>query len=241
MISVDPLISVVTVTWNCAKTLEKTLLSVEAVKSDVMEYLVIDGGSTDGSLELIKAYDHIVDLLVSEEDSGIYNAMNKGAALAKGRYILFINGDDELVEQGFPAVMQAMERGKSDIICATTLVGSVKEPCEILVAKPAKLPFFNTIPHPSSFVRISLMKACPFREDLRIASDYDFFLQAFLGRRAFEVLPVVTALHQRGGASGNQDLSALEIERVRRQRLGWKYHFVEGIRNLYRVFKRIVG
>ena len=234
------LLSIVTVTKNCAATIQKTLDSVDAVKRPGVEYIVVDGVSTDSTLEVIRARNGLVDRLVSEPDSGIYNAMNKGVGLARGRYVLFINGDDALVTDGFATVMDAMAQGKDGIICATTLVGALGSPAETLVAKPWRLPFFNSIPHPSSFVRRELLLRSPFREDLRIVSDYDFFLGTYLAGQSFRVLPVVTALHQRGGASGDVQRSQTELERVRRERLGWRYPLINGVAALYRQCKRAI-
>lgn len=234
------LLTIVTVTKNCDATIERTLDSVRTVKRPELEYVVVDGASTDTTLEVIRARGDLVDLLVSEPDSGIYNAMNKAIGLARGRYVLFINGDDVLVSDGFASVMDAMARGQDPIICATTLVGDLVSPTEILVAKPWHLPFFNSIPHPSSFVRRELLLSSPFREDLRIVSDYDFFLGAYLAGQSFRVLPVVTALHQRGGASGDVQRSQAELERVRRERLGWRYPLINGAAALYRRCKRVI-
>lgn len=234
------LLTIVTVTKNCAATIDRTLDSVSAVKRPGVEYVVVDGVSTDTTLEAIRARGGLVDRLISEPDSGIYNAMNKGVGLARGRYVLFINGDDALVADGFSAVMDAMARGQDGIICATTLVGELATPAETLVAKPWRLPFFNSIPHPSSFVRRELLLRCPFREDLRIVSDYDFFLGAYLAGQSFRVLPVVTALHQRGGASGDVQRSQAELEGVRRERLGWRYPLINSVVALYRQCKRAV-
>jgi glycosyltransferase involved in cell wall biosynthesis len=235
------LLSIVTVTKNCAATIQKTLDSVDAVKRPGVEYIVVDGVSTDSTLEVIRARNGLVDRLVSEPDSGIYNAMNKGVGLARGRYVLFINGDDALVTDGFATVMDAMAQGKDGIICATTLVGALGSPAETLVAKPRRLLFFNSIPHPSSFVRRELLLRSPFREDLRIVSDYDFFLGAYLAGQSFRVLPVVTALHQRGGASGDVQRSQAELEMVRREQLGWRYPLMNGLVALYRQCKRVIG
>ena len=235
------LLTIVTVTKNCDATIDRTLDSVSAVKRPGVEYVVVDGVSTDATLEAIRARGALVDLLVSEPDSGIYNAMNKGVGLARGRYVLFINGDDALVADGFSAVMDTMARGQDGIICATTVVGELASPAATLVAKPWHLPFFNSIPHPSSFVRRELLLRNPFREDLRIVSDYDFFLGAYLARQSFRVLPVVTALHQRGGASGDVQCSQAELERVRRERLGWRYPLLNGVVALYRQCKRVIG
>lgn len=216
------------------------MYSVKAIKSFDVEYIVVDGGSTDGSLEVIAGYSGLVDRMVTEPDTGIYNAMNKGVALAQGRYVLFINGDDELVADGFPMILKTLRDRSPEVLCATTLVGSVSRPDEVLVAKPWLLPFFNSIPHPSSFVSRTLLMANPFREDLKIASDYDFFLRAFLSRRRFLIVHAITALHQRGGASGNNQRSIEEMRKVRAERLGVGYPFVNALAGTYRFIKKLV-
>lgn len=236
----DVLLSIVTVTKNCAATIGKTLDSVQQVKVPGVEYVVVDGVSTDGTLDIIRARDGLADRIVSEPDSGIYNAMNKGVALAQGCYVLFINGDDELVADGFPSVMSVLAEGRDDIVCATTLVGDRASPDEVLIAKPSRLPFFNSIPHPSSFAKRELLLSRPFREDLRIVSDYDFFLGAYLAGRSFRMLPAVTALHQRGGASGNSVRSHAELDMVQRQRLGLRYYAYKGVAKVYRQLKALL-
>jgi glycosyltransferase involved in cell wall biosynthesis len=232
------ILTIITVTKNCAPTINKTLDSVRAVKRPGIEYLVIDGASVDGTLKAIHDQGELVDRLVSEPDAGIYNAMNKGVKLAKGRYVLFINGDDVIVSDGFSIVMDSLTLEQDGIICATTLVGGLDSPAEALVAKPWQLPFFNSVPHPSSFVRRELLLLNPFREDLRIVSDYDFFLGAYLAGESFRVLQVVTALHQRGGASGDVERSQAELKSVRRERLGWCYLLINCISGIYRQYKR---
>ena len=236
----DFVLTIVTVTKNCAATIGKTLESVSDVKEPRVEYVVIDGASTDATLEIVQSRGALVDLLVSEPDGGIYNAMNKGVRLARGRYVLFINGDDSLVPDGFPNVMDLMSRGQDKIICATTLVGKLDSPDETLMAIPWRLPFFNSIPHPSTFVSRDFLLRHPFREDLRIVADYDFFLSAYLSGQSFRVLPVVTALHHRGGASGDVQRSQAELDRVRRERLGWCYALINGLMSLYRRCKRVI-
>jgi glycosyltransferase involved in cell wall biosynthesis len=235
------LLTIVTVTKNCAGTIGRTLDSVQAVKRDGIEYVVVDGVSSDGTLEAIHQRGALVDHCLSEHDSGIYNAMNKAVGLAKGKYILFINGDDELVADGFSAVMAALADGRHGIVCATTLVGDPRSPSEVLAAIPRHLPSFNAIPHPSSFVARDLLLRWPFREDLRIVSDYDFFLRAYLAGQKFHVLPVVTAIHQRGGASGNVVRSQAELDQVRRDQLGGRYFVVNAVAGLYRWGKGLVG
>lgn len=234
-----PVLSIITVTKDCASTLEKTIHSVRDIKSCDVEYLIIDGVSTDGTLELISNYETVVDTLISEPDTGIYNAMNKGVKHATGNYVLFMNGDDEIVSDGFEDVMTAVRSSKAPIICATTIVDDKANPSEILLAEPWKLFFFNSIPHPSSFVKRSLMMQCPFREDLRIASDYDFFLQALLTKTQFYKVSKPTALHRRGGMSGDEEKSLTEVEKIKKERLKWRYPFIKLIHQFYRMGKAI--
>lgn len=92
-----PIISIVTVVRNDAGRLLRTLESVARHKSDRVEYLVVDGASTDGTLELIRSHEGLIDRWVSEQDDGIYDAMNKGTGLCRGRYLMFLNAGDELL------------------------------------------------------------------------------------------------------------------------------------------------
>jgi len=95
------LLSIITVTKNCGLTITRTLESVRSVKSRDIQYVIVDGESTDETLDIIRSQDGLVDILISEKDSGVYNAMNKGVTLATGQYVLFLNGDDRIVADGF--------------------------------------------------------------------------------------------------------------------------------------------
>jgi glycosyltransferase involved in cell wall biosynthesis len=92
-----PLLSIITVVLNGAATLERTLRSVFDQQFEDVDYVIIDGGSTDGSLDVIRRYESRIGYWRSEPDSGLYDAMNKGVRAAKGRWILFLGADDELV------------------------------------------------------------------------------------------------------------------------------------------------
>ncbi len=94
----NPLITIITVAKNDEQALLRTIQSVNSRKWAGLEYIVIDGGSTDGTLGVIKKYEECIDLWISEEDSGIYDAMNKGIIRSSGDYLLFLNSGDELVD-----------------------------------------------------------------------------------------------------------------------------------------------
>lgn len=101
-----PLITVVTVVFNGEKFLDETILSVINQTYDNVEYIIIDGGSTDGTLDIIKKHEHAIDYWVSEKDSGIYDAMNKGCVLAFGYGVNFLNAGDYFVGNVFSSRCQ---------------------------------------------------------------------------------------------------------------------------------------
>lgn len=99
MNSTNPLISVVTVSYNAADTIEQTILSVINQNFTDYEYIIVDGGSTDSTLDIIKKYQDKITLWVSEPDRGIYDAMNKGIRFAKGEWINFMNAGDSFSDE----------------------------------------------------------------------------------------------------------------------------------------------
>jgi glycosyltransferase involved in cell wall biosynthesis len=110
MLNNHPVISIITVVYNSVDFIEKTILSVINQSYPNVEYLIIDGGSTDGTLNIIAKYKKYIDVLISEPDRGLYDAMNKGIALAKGDYLWFINSGDEVYDLN---VLDNVFRGKN--------------------------------------------------------------------------------------------------------------------------------
>jgi len=234
------ILTIITVVKNCVDTIGLTLDSLLLVKDQDVEFIVIDGASGDGTLNVLQRYSSIIDQLCSEPDTGIYNAMNKGVSKAHGSYILFINGDDQIQPDGFRFVLSVLRTAKAGIVCATTIAPKTDE---VLIPKPHHLFFHNSIPHPSAFVRAEYLRAYPFREDLKIAADYDFFLYFYLRRCKFLILPVVSAIHTRGGASSDTLTTLNELALVRRKQLGAMYQAVNlvdlALRTLKYLFRKI--
>ena len=228
------IITIVTVTKNCETTIENTLNSIESIKSDNIEYIVIDGLSTDKTLKIIRSKIRIVDKLISESDTGIYNAMNKGIKISKGEYIVFLNGDDMFKTENFGSLLKILETKKHDIICGRTQVISKANEEVILKPEPWKLLFFNSIPHPSSFVRRKIFKKYIFDENYTIASDYKFFLTLFLKGFKFVEYKKVIALHRMGGVSSNVHLSNEELKKIRKECLGFFIFFLNLAKFLYK-------
>ena len=92
----EPLFSIITVVKNDEKNIQKTIVSVLNQKFKNFEYIIIDGNSNDSTVSVINQYKHKIDLLISEDDDGLYFAMNKGAKIAKGKFLVFVNSGDVL-------------------------------------------------------------------------------------------------------------------------------------------------
>ena len=236
-----PLVSIITVTKNCVSTIERTLKSIEMIKDSDIQYIIIDGGSDDGTLSAIGRYNHIVDILISEGDSGIYNAMNKGAAVAGGRYILYVNGDDYILADGFNKARDILTRKVPEVMSCQS------ETFEIDGSKGIKLRpsllrlfFYNSIPHLSAFVSTELQKRYKFRENFRIAADYDFFLRLFLKGHRFLLSELITSVHYRGGVSNNLIQATAEIAQIRRDNLGTILYVITRAMEWLNKFRRLV-
>ena len=167
--------------------------------------------------------------------------MNKGVELASGRYILFINGDDELIPDAFLEAKKILMNTKADVLCCSSHVGSNGGRTEILIPKPSRLFFYNSVPHPSAFVLATTLKKFGFREDLKIAADYDLFLRLLIAGKKFVVVDLATAIHHRGGLSSDSDISHSEIELIKRERLGAMYIFVAAVQWLHRLKKKLIS
>lgn len=185
-------ISIVTVCLNAAETLEETLRSVAAQDWPDLEHVVIDGGSTDGTLDIVARYGRDNLILFSESDDGIYDAMNRGLARATGDFVGFLNADDFFIDEG--AVSHIATRlAVSGADCAMAGVLFVDRHGRYAGGRHYKAAGFRRWwlrigvmpPHPGFYVRASLARALGgFDLRYRIASDFDFVARAIIGRRA---------------------------------------------------------
>lgn len=234
----SPLLSVVTVVFNGGKTLSNTLDSLRKVKSPIIEYIVIDGKSTDNTLSIINKNLDIIDQFISEEDKGIFDAMNKGINLATGEYTIFLNADDELYSPGFNNAIQKLNENKFSILSCVTMIKS-DSTGSIYFPYPDALPYGPSIPHPSTFVKTAILKANPFKLSYKISADYDLFLNLYLKNIKFEILHEITSLFALGGASSNIENGLIEIKNIRKRRLGYKYAYYNGLYVIKNILKKI--
>lgn len=205
----SPLLSVVTVNRNMANGLARTIGSVVQQDFASYEYIVVDGASADGSVDVIGRNSDGIDRWVSAPDAGIYDAMNKGVSLARGEWVLFLNSGDTFASNNvLSAVMAAIDPG-DDILYGDALVRYAAGASRIAAAfEPSELCYGMICSHQALFARRELLAAQPFTVE-RIRSDYEFLVQCRAQGRTFHRVPILIAEIEAGGLSDRRRISAL--------------------------------
>ncbi len=180
------LVSVITVNKNDAAGLERTIKSVITQTYSNIEYIVIDGDSSDTSIEIIKKHQNSITKWISESDTGIYNAMNKGITLSTGEYALFLNSGDHFFS--IDSLQKLISKVcNQDLICGDLLYVEDNN-LKTLKTLPnsLRLSYFieNSLPHPSTLIKTKILqKYSGYDERYKIVSDFDFFLKVLLDPR----------------------------------------------------------
>lgn len=176
-------LSIITINYNNSAGLQKTIESVINQTYKGFEYIIVDGGSNDGSKEIIEKYSDKIKYWVSEKDKGIYNAMNKGIKQAKGKYCLFLNSGDWLVDKDVLEKVFSLEFNEAIIYGNVLKVNnSTKDFIREKSFGRSELSlldiYYNTLPHQSVFIKRELFdKYGLYDEDFKIVSDWMFFLK----------------------------------------------------------------
>ncbi|MEP6905279.1 MAG: glycosyltransferase, partial [Gemmatimonadales bacterium] len=240
-----PTVSVITVARNAAHHIEDTIRAVLAQSYTNVEYIVVDGGSTDGTVDILRRYDDLIDYWVSEPDGGIYDAMNKGLDLVTDpeAYVLFANADDRIASSD--AIERAIARGKgADLIYgkmrlsdgeATGIMGR-----EVKTSDLAR----ETLCHPATLLRRRVFDAVGrFDTTFRIAADYDLIVRCFQHPVESQFVDEIISDMRMGGMSEARFmLSCRERKRVVRERFDslarltgvWQVNLYDIPRNLAR-------
>lgn len=212
-----PLFTVITVVYNSESSIFETINSVFEQDCEQVEYIVIDGGSTDGTVSFLKENDDKIDYWISEPDRGIYDAMNKGVKLANGEWINFMNAGDLFYSEDTLSNVSLYLEG--DVTYGSFAVkGRVPE---VIEPKGNFTPFSNrNIPycHQALFVRSSLLKEAPFDTKYSIAADYDQYLRFLAKGVIIKRMPLVVAYYLGGGISEtNKKQAATEYHSIMRK------------------------
>ena len=205
-------LTIVTINLNDAKGLQKTLDSVWSRQSfSDFEHIVIDGASTDGSVEIIRKYADRLAYWVSEPDTGIYNAMNKGIVRAKGDYLLFLNSGDWLADDVLAKVFS--EPMVDDIVYGNfTFVK--RDGALQLVEYKRQLSYVDlllySIGHPASFIKRELFDGELYNEEFRIVSDWAFFVEQIIKKgRSVKRIDLNITFFNDYGISSNPEMGTL--------------------------------
>lgn len=208
-----PKVSVITVVYNDAGHIEKTLRSVLAQTYPNIEYIVVDGGSTDGTVNIIKRYESRISHWLSEPDEGIYDAMNRGLFIASGTWLIFMNSGDV-----FYSDSTLDDVFRSPITDVDIVYGAV----EIQYADfnriewPGRLDRLwqgMVFSHQSAFVDVKYHRKHPFNTANRIAADLEFFYQAYLTGARFVNAGVIISRVSIGGISETKRIEAILASR----------------------------
>lgn len=218
-------LSIVTINRNNASGLEKTMKSVATQTYKEFEYIVIDGASTDGSVEVIKKYEPLFAHLkwISEPDLGIYNAMNKGVRMTSGEYCQFLNSGDMLASEGVVGVMleKLKEKDYPDILYGNMKKvmsdgSSFVDVCGATDDVTLNMFYKGCLNHSPAYIRRSLFDAYGlYDESLKICSDWKFYMQTIvLGDAIVRYVDILVTVFDMGGISETRK-DVLEEERNR--------------------------
>jgi glycosyltransferase involved in cell wall biosynthesis len=194
-----PLISIITVSYNSVSTIEQTILSVINQKFNDYEYIIIDGGSIDGTVETIRNYTDKISYWISEPDKGIYEAMNKGADVANGEYLIYINSGDQILDFNFNFLKSIKNK---DVFYGNILLENNKVivPYDLRIIGYA-MPFC----HQAAIVKTQLMKEYRFNANYKIAADFDLFQRLIKDKKEFKYENTTIALFEGGGISSQMN------------------------------------
>lgn len=245
-------ISVITCCYNSGKTIEQALHSFLSQDYPNKELVVIDGASSDDTLNILEKYREQIDVLVSEKDSGIYNAMNKGVALASGTVFGFLHSDDLFADAGVLSRIAAkMLEDKSELCYGDLVYTDVRAEKVIRTWKSgsfskAKFRRGWMPPHPTVYVKRDLIETYgTFNEAFRIAGDYEFLLRyMYLADLKLSYIPEVLVKMRIGGESNQSIKNRLKANAEDRK--AWRIHglnpyptsFLKPLRKLFQFAKR---
>ena len=209
-------LSIITVNFNDAEGLERTIKSVISQSFHDYEFIIIDGGSTDGSVGVIKQYERYIDYWVSEPDGGVYSGMNKGVARAHGLYCNFMNSGDSFYDNmTLEKIFQT--KHSEDIFVGDAIFfndGRLTDSRPLREISLYHL-YSGALPHQASFIRTSLLKKYPYDEELKIVSDLKFFIQSIiLDNCSFKYIDIIVAKYDNNGISSKNQMKMREEKKM---------------------------
>lgn len=227
-------LSIITINLNNRAGLARTLSSVAAQSSQCFEYIVVDGGSTDGSQELLTEYAARIDRHVCEKDEGLFFAMNKGIAMSSGDYALFLNSGDTLFDAEVIERVLPMLDGQTDFLTGHIVLDNRRQKV-IYAPKEVNVAHLSTgfLPHQATFIRLELLRRRPYQTQYRIVADWEqMYYELILHNASYQRLDVKIARFDMNGISAQSKRNGrllAEMHRVLEDLLPPRIaHFLEG-------------
>ena len=232
-------LSIITVNLNNAAGLRKTIESVVNQSYTDFEYIIIDGSSTDGGVEVIKEYADKITYWVSEPDKGIYNAMNKGILQSKGEYLQFLNSGDWLISNSILDIVNSNLTGEEIIYGDGILSFKDGRSSTYIVPEKLTLDYFysGSLFHPSAFIKKDLFITYGlYNESNKIVSDWEFFLKTIMVNNVFtKHFPLIIANAEDGGISRDSKSINIIKEEVN---LAFGRYFPTNVTNLMKDYEK---
>lgn len=198
----DPLLSIITISMNCEQVIEKTILSVIGQSYSNIEYIIIDGGSTDGTIDIIKRYEDRISNWASEKDQGISDAMNKGIQIAKGKIIGIIHAGDWYEPDAFDRVINCYNNQPADIFYGDVRFYSSNSVFLVPSTDYSNLSLKMSIAHPGSFITKQAYDTYgKYDLNYRLSMDYELMLRMFKAGALFKKIPGIVANFSEDGIS----------------------------------------
>lgn len=215
-------ISIVTVVYNCVNTIQGCIESVLNQDYHDVEYIIIDGGSKDGTVDVIKQYEDRIAKFISEKDKGIYDAMNKGIKMATGDVVGILNADDFFYSNDtLSKIAKAFDKKPeldatiADIVFVNETNTRVLRHYDAKNWRPSKFAWGFMPPHPSFFCKRHLFdKLGYYKTDYKIAADYELLIRyLYVNKIKFRYLPMITTRMRMGGVSTKNLNSILTLNK----------------------------
>jgi glycosyltransferase involved in cell wall biosynthesis len=208
------IVSIVTIVLNDPAGFTKTARSIAEQNYEALEWIVVDGGSSDGTVAEIEKYRQDISYWVSEHDNGLYDAMNKGLARASGDWVLFLNAGDVLADPSVLSRIFSQDVSKFDVIYGDWIADYLSFKAARHAGAPEDLWQGMVFSHQSLFIRALLVKPLGFRVQYRIGADYEMVTRLFFSGRQFHYFPEPISVTEAYGISHRQMYSAASEHRL---------------------------
>ncbi|MBL7911112.1 MAG: glycosyltransferase [Bacteroidia bacterium] len=236
-----PILSIITINYNNKVGLEKTITSVISQSDKSFEFIVIDGGSTDGSVDIIEKHKSAITYAVSEKDNGIYNAQNKGIAKANGDYCLFLNSGDTLANENVIKEIRQHLAGIDIVYGDLITINAEGKKEQLKSPEKADAPHFmvSTLWHPTAFIKRSLFeKFGAYNETLKITGDYEFFIRTVLKNNvSTKHVSFPISIFDLGGISNSE--ASNELHTIERRK-SWQLNYTDAEIEAFEKYTQLV-